>query len=98
MQAVEALLRTRIIEAIEEEYLTALGNPTTDMIQYFILEIFNFLRANYEQLSSQQLQERETNLDNYVYVPSSHIRTFFNKIQEFQDICQLVGQHQSAYE
>ena len=41
-QAVEALLRTQIIEAIEEEYLSSLRNPTTDMIHQSIQEIFNF--------------------------------------------------------
>ena len=57
-QAVESLLRTQIIEAIEEEYLASLRNPTTDMINQSIQEIFHFLRINYGQLSLQQLKER----------------------------------------
>ena len=56
VQAVEALLRTQIIEAVEEQYLTAPRNSTTDMIHNSIPEIFNFLRKNYGQLSPQQLK------------------------------------------
>ena len=98
VQAVEALLRTQIIEAIEEEYLVSLRNQTTDMIHANIPEIFNFLRVNYGQLSPQQLKERESNLDNYNYDPSTHINTVFNKIQDFQDICYLVGQAKPDYQ
>ena len=98
VQAVEALLRTQIIDVIEEEYLVSLRNQTTDMIHANIPEIFIFLRANYGQLSPQQLEERESNLDNYNYDPSTHINTVFNKIQDFQDICYLVGQAKPEYQ
>ena len=61
VQAVEAILRTQIIEVIEEEYITSLRDPITDMIHISILEIFNFLKTNYGQLSPQQLKDRESN-------------------------------------
>ena len=97
-QAVEALLRTQIIEAIEEEYLSSLRNPTTDMIHQSIQEIFNFLKINYGQLSPQQLKEREASIDNLVYDPSTHINSVFNRIQQFQDICALVNQPKQDYQ
>ena len=65
-QAVESTLRTQIIEAIEEDYLTSLRDPHTDMIHHSIPRIFNFLKINYEQVSPQQLKQRETEVDNMV--------------------------------
>ena len=55
-------------------------------------------RVKYRQLLPQQLKERESNLDNYNYDPSTHINTVFNKIQDFQDICYLVGQAKPDYQ
>lgn len=97
-QAVEAILRTQIIEAIDEEYLTSLRNPTTDMIHQSLPEIFNFLKLNYGQLSPHQLKQKESEIDNLVYDPETHINTIFNKIQNFQDICQLVNQPKQDYQ
>ena len=91
-QAVESTLRTQIIEAIEEDYLTSLRDPHTDMIHHSIPRIFNFLKINYGQVSPQQLKQRETEMDNVVYDPSSHVNSVFNKLQEFQDIYNLVDQ------
>ena len=85
-------MRTQIIEAIDEEYLTSLRNPITDMIHQFLPETFNFLRLTYGQLSPCQLKQRESEIDNLVYYPETHTNAVFNTIQNFQDICQLVNQ------
>ena len=42
MQAVELTLRRQIVTAIEDEYLQALRNPITDMIQASIYDVFDF--------------------------------------------------------
>ena len=94
----ESTLRTQIIEAIEEDYLTSLRDPHTDMIHHSIPRIFNFLKINYGQISPQQLKQRETEMDNMVYDPSSHVNSVFNKLQEFQDICNLVDQPKQDYQ
>ena len=47
VQAVEIALRNQVIEAIDNEYLEPLRNPTTNMINDSIVDIFAFLRANY---------------------------------------------------
>ena len=49
-------------------------------------------------MASQQLEERESNVGNYVYDPSTHINTFCNNIQDFQGIWQLVGQGNQDYQ
>ena len=51
-QAVEQALRTQIIEAIEPDYLDALRNINTDMINESIPEIFEYLQVNYGQITA----------------------------------------------
>ena len=98
VQAIEGLLRTQIIEAIDEQYITALRSPTTDMIHESIPAIFSFLMQTYGQLSPQELNERERELDNFVFDPSGHVNMVFNRLQEFQDICILVQQPKQDYQ
>ena len=90
-QAVETALRKQITDAIEEEFLQPLRNPTTDMIQCTIPDIFEFLRTTYGKLSAVQLKEKENEIDQLIYDPSCNVDTIFNKIQDFQDICVMIG-------
>ena len=60
------------------------------MIHRTIPQIFALLKRNYGQLSLQQLKQRESDMDNFVYDLTVHLNIVFNKIQEFQDICNLV--------
>jgi len=90
-QAVEAALRKQIVEAIDGEYLQALRNPVTDTITSSILEIFDFLKQSYGRLSPGQLKQKETIIDNLVFNPEQNVDTVFNKIQEFNDLCSLLG-------
>ena len=46
-QAIEALLRNQIIEAVDITYLEPLRNTTPDMIMTQIPDIFSFLMTNY---------------------------------------------------
>ena len=90
-QAVEAALRKQIVEAIDGEYLQALRNPVTDTITNSILDIFDFLKRSYGRLSPGQLKQKETVIDNLVFDPGQNVDTVFNKIQEFNDLCTLLG-------
>ena len=90
-QAVEALLRTQIVEAIERDYLEPLRNAATDRITDPISDIFTFLQTTYGRLTPAQLKQRETEIDNIIYDPTQNIDQVFNKIQKFQDICTLTS-------
>ena len=98
VQAVEGILRTHIVEAIDEEYITPLRDANTDMIHQSIPEIFNYLKKSYGQSYPQQLKQREMDIDTLVYDPATNMNTVFIKIQEYQDICQLVGQPKQDYQ
>ena len=91
VQAVERTLRNQIVEAIDEEYLQPLQNSTTDMINSSIPDIFTFLKDTYGNLSPAQLRERERVIDDLVYDPAHSVDTVFNKIQFFQDLCELLN-------
>ena len=91
VQAVETALRKQITDAIEEEFLQPLRDPITDMIQCPIPNIFTFLRTTYGKLSAVQLKEKENDIDQLIYDPSCNVDTIFNKVQDFQDICVMIG-------
>ena len=86
-QAVEQALRTQIIESIEPEYLDALRNVDTDMINESIPEIFDFLQANYGRITEEQLVEKEDEVKNYDYDPNTPVDKVFTKITLLQDLC-----------
>ena len=62
-----------------------------DMINEPILSTFSYLQGIYGCLSSTQLREKEIILDNYIYDPAKNVDSVLNKIQEFQDLCSLLG-------
>ena len=68
------------------------------MIHHTVPQFFAFLKQNYEQLSSQQLKQRESDMDNIMYDPTAHVNIVLNKIQDFQDICNLVEQPKLGYQ
>ena len=89
-QAVKNTLCTQIQEALDEDYLTALQDSTTDLIISSIPEIFVYLRNTYGKLSPSQLRTRETQLEGTIYDPSKNPNFIFNKIGKFQTLCQLL--------
>ena len=42
-------------------------------------------------MSPGQLKQKETVIDNLVFDPAQNVDTVFNKIQEFNDLCILLG-------
>ena len=91
----ESTLRNQIIEAIDNDYLEPLRNTTTDMIDFSIPRVFEFLRANYGRLTCEQLKDREKSLDDLVYSPADNVDTIFNKIQHLQDVCSLLNKDET---
>ena len=60
-------MKNQIIEAIEPEYLDALRNVNTDMINESIPEMFKFLQETYGWITEEELVEKEDNLRQYAY-------------------------------
>ena len=90
-QAVESALRTQLTTPIDGDYLHPLRNIHTDMIDDSLHDIFTFLRITYGKITTGQLKAKEMEVDQMVYDPSTSVETIFNKIQDFQDICGLIG-------
>ena len=90
-QAVEQALCTQIIEAIKPDYLDALRNINTDMINESIPEIFEYLQVNYGQITAEDMVTKEDNLKNYVNDPQAPVNKVFSQITTFQDLCTITN-------
>ena len=90
-QAVEQALYSQIIEAIEPDYLDALGNINTDMINESIPEIFEYLQVNYDQITAEDMVSKEDDLKNYAYDPQEPVDKVFSQITTFQDLCTITN-------
>ena len=88
-QAVEQALRQQLIEAVDPEYLEALRDPITYMIQEPIPTIIDFLQEVFGQITPQELADREETLKNFTYDPIKPVDIVFNKITQFKDLCSL---------
>ena len=87
----EQALCTQIIEAVESEYLDALRNVDTDMVNESILEIFTFLQETYGRITEEELVEREDALHQLVYDPHQPVDKVFTKITLFRDLCTITN-------
>ena len=94
-QAVETVLRNQLIEAIDEEYIRPLRNPHTDMVNDAIPDIFSFLHKSYGKITTGQFKVMESEIDDLIYDPATNVDKIFNKIQDFQDLCLLIGKTKS---
>ena len=90
-QAIEQALRQQLIEAVEPEYLDALRDPTTHMIQYNIPDIIEHLQLTYGFLTDEDLSDRENVLKQFVYDPTKTIDNIFNIIVKHQDLYTIVN-------
>ena len=88
-QTAEQALWTQIIEGIDPEYLDALRNVDTDMINKYIPEIFIFLQETYGHITEEELVEKEDALCQYVYDPHLPVDKVFTKITLFHDLCTI---------
>ena len=95
MQAIESALRTQLTTAIDGDYLRPLRNIHMDMINDSLQETFTFLRTTYGKITTSQLKAKEMEVDQMVYDPYTSVESIFNKIQDFQDICGLIGKHKT---
>ena len=59
------------------------------MINNTIPEIFDYLTETYGQITEQELSDKEDEIKNLTYNPTTPVDTVFNKINWFQDLCNL---------
>ena len=85
-QAVEQALHTQTIKAVEADYLDALCNVNTDMINNTIPEIFDYLQINYGQITAEEMVAKEDYIKNYAYDPQAPVNNVFTQIATFQDL------------
>ena len=90
-QAVEQALRSQIIEAVKSDYLDALRNVNTDMINESIPEIFDYLQTNYGQITAEEMVAKEDDLKNFAYDPQAPVDKVFSQISTFQDLCLITN-------
>ena len=65
------------------------------MINDSIPAIFDYLTTNYGQITEQELSDKEDELKTLVYDPTQPVDTVFNKINWFQDLCNLCNNKKS---
>ena len=89
-QAVEQALRQQTIDAIESDYLEAIRNDFTGMVQESIPDIIQHLTKTYGFVSEEDLSDRDDELKNYAYDPSKTVDDVFNKIKKHQELAILM--------
>ena len=90
-QAVEQALRQQLVEAVESDYLDALRNPHTEMIQSSIPTIINHLRETYGAITDEELSDREDALKAFVYDPTYAVDMVFTKLKKHQELASLMN-------
>lgn len=90
-QAVEQALRQQIIDAVEPDYLEALRDQHTEMVQSPIPDIIKHLRDTYGFMSDEDLADRENELKTYSYDPVKTVDDVFNKIKRHQELAMLMN-------
>ena len=91
----ETVLRNQFIKAIYDEYIHPLCNLYTDMVNDTIPDIFTFLHESYGKITTGQFKVMESVIDDLVYDHSMNVDEIFNKIQDFQYLCLLIGKTKS---
>ena len=75
--------------------MEALINATTDMLDVSIPDIIDYLQNNYGRITEQDLSDREDEIKKFVYDIQAPVDTVFNKINWFQDLCELCNNGKS---
>ena len=88
-QAVEQALRQQLIAAIEPDYLEALRDPITCMLQETIPNIKEYLLETFGHITPQELADREEEIKNFAYDPTKPVDTVFNKVTQYSELCTL---------
>ena len=65
------------------------------MVNDAIPDIFSFLHKPYGKITTGQFKVVESEIDDLIYDPATNVDTIFNKIQDFQDLCLLIGKTKS---
>ena len=76
-------------DAIPAEYLDALRNTDTDMINDSIPTIIQYLQTNFGRVTDQELSDKEDEVKKISYDLATPVDSVFNRIKAFQDLCIL---------
>ena len=87
---VENALRNQLLEAIDDDYLATFRDTLTGAIMTDIPTIMNELISMYGNITAMELMNRENNVLEFAYDPTTPIDGVFNRVQDFQDLCELV--------
>ena len=83
---IERTLKQQVVNAIDNLYLRAIINTTTQAIQLHLHEIFDYLYRTYGNVTPQKLHARDTEVKNMVYNLQNPIDNIFNEIESLTDL------------
>ena len=79
---VKNTLRNQIVKAIELEYIDRLRDSATDMINNSIPDIIDYLQSNYGEMTLEESNLREKDIENMILNPSGPPSLIFTKIKK----------------
>ena len=83
---VEQALRQQIVKAVDESFLLALKDRTTQTILAPIHDIIQFLFTNHGKVTQAKLQDEEQVVKSFAFNPNDPIDVVFNKIEDLLDL------------
>ena len=89
VNAVDQALIQQIIKAVEPDFLSALRNHTTNIINMPVLNVLDYLGNTYGNVTEEMLQEREDRVSRMSYSLSQPIDIIFNALDDLADYADL---------
>ena len=86
---VERALIWKLVLAVEEKYITAMSNSTTDQFTGTLFMIIQYLIVTYSKIYPIQLVDLEQNNKSMQYDPQTPIDTFFNQVKNILEYGEL---------
>ena len=87
-QAVEAAFQQMLIEAIDDVYLEAIRDATTNSINMTTYDIIQYLYDTYGDITPEGLEDERDTVKNLTYDPNLPIDTIFTKIEKFTNFAE----------
>ena len=91
VNGVEKALISKIVSAINAEFLTALRNRAINAIPGPVHLVLDYLKDTYGKVTPQLLDKKETLLRAINYTPASPIDTIFTTVEDLADYAELNG-------
>ena len=74
--------RNQIVKAIKPEYIDGLRDSATNMINNSIPDIIDYLQSNYGEMTLEESNLREKDIENMILNPSGPPSLIFTKIKK----------------